>query len=92
MKLQFKCEKCERYYNTEDECNTCENSHTIIKPKLFWAIPFVGVFMTFYKITTSKNGLVQFGTDFKGELLRSWVFLSPPIMLLLMLLLMELLK
>lgn len=76
MKTVYKCEVCERTKNSSEEALQCENSHTIIKPKLFWLLPFVGVFMTFYSVFRYKNGIVIFENNWKGELYRIGMTMS----------------
>lgn len=77
MKTLYKCEVCERTRNSSEEAIECENGHTIVKPEIFWLIPFVGWFMVMYSVISNKNGIVIFKKGFKGEFFHMWIGFSP---------------
>jgi len=57
----FKCEVCDRTYNDVETASKCEKEHTIIRPKLWWLIPFVGMFIIPYHLFTKRKAIVIFG-------------------------------
>ena len=81
MKPTFKCEVCERTHGSAEDALACETSHNIIQPKMFWLIPFVGIFAITYEIFSKKNAILIWGEEFKWRVFNYWVAFNPILIL-----------
>ena len=74
----------------------CEASHTVVKPPMFWMIPFVAWFMIPYTLLCKKNAVIRFGfedtnnmwTVLVATVKQGWMLLGPFILFFLYLLIM----
>lgn len=89
MKVVCKCEICDRQYDSPKEAQECEGGHTIIKPSMYWLIPFVSMFVGIYHIITKKKAIIIYENNLKWELFRTWTFMSPILIIMAILLLLK---
>jgi hypothetical protein len=76
MKVNYKCEVCDRNYDTVDDCVKCESGHTIIEMKWWWLIPFVGWFMIPFSLFTNKNAIIK-PKNWKERLMLDFITTGP---------------
>lgn len=76
MKVTYKCEICDRSYDTSEEGVKCENEHTVIEMKCWWLIPFVGWFMVPFSLFTNKNAIIKPKT-WKERLMLDFITMGP---------------
>lgn len=76
MKVNYKCEVCDRTYDTAEEATKCETTHTVINIPNWWLIPVVGWFMMVWSLFAKKNAIIK-PKNFKERLKLDLVIMGP---------------